>query len=1419
VLANPEYTTGGKPMITKRARFVLLLYSFFIAFLLSSCFRQSQPSNETPTPTLEQALFGDSDLDTAIRSDVLVENATAIEETPATDALDGIELPADPESQLSSQNVLVGAKGFTVYIRKDPNNSIPIRIYTHNETTNISTYIYGGTREISSVAVSGDGNKVIATLKETVDAASDFEVYEFTVTPKTVTQLTTNTTQEANVSMAASANLYVWEGDSPVGVVRRVIFIRDNATLPSPTLTFLNVTTPQTEPSISGNGQFIALMRRSTVNNSYVVTVYNRIANTYLSVAGSYSVLSSPSPSNDGKRVAYLSTGTASYALVLRDVGVTPATTKTILSSTTRLDHPHLTADGNYLTYAQTNATGAQIVYTKNLVAAGLAGTSAGAAPVVSSGSYWQQPAPPPPPPPLTAADIQINGGAAPMVFGAGSFTFDASIFGGTNYQWSFGDGSSASSEFAEKDYATPGKYTVTLSFTDASGQPKTFSTQVAKYDEIHNLPSTRAASGDNKIVFDVEFPLDGFIYEWDTGDGQKVQQPRVEKDYSSATAPGSNSALGFYDVVLNVYDNRQTTPPGITTAATAPVLASTQYTRVNIYHAKPVAKFTAQHSQSIEGIAVAGYAPFTVNFDASSSTTEVGNMLTYEWSFGDGTTSTDAITSKTYEAQGRYLVMLKVKDKYLQEAISRTFVYVLTNRQKILSGFRYPQLTASLQAPDVLAEAQAWEAEALKAGEFATEATDLSTSDFSPQATTFFDDFYPVVTHTSGSILNAIFYPLSGSFVTQGVLTYVNGSQVFPNVTPGVIAAENPVNPSQLWNSILFTSVAVPKPVRDGINSVQVINSSQLFDLKYSGFTGLRVPRVVISILPDEQMPGDIASPMITETTVQLNGKTELMLQVNIRESEAPLFAEFEVPVYAVDTNGSNLTNLDGLFRAKFDNLPDSEVVDGVMVQGKAYIKAKLPLNVYGNGQPIDLTRVRIYANTPSCDGVALYKLPNPVVGGSPTNTTKSIAGCTFVTATFEAPSNTALPAYAYTLPADFDTSSNKIKLGLNSTEAYDNNFKDVPGNVATFVIGFIPILGDSVDLLTQVYNTAVGNEVDPVLATLATGGLILDITTGGIGDFTSIFKGAYRLSLQAAEQGLGGVLALVIKEQAQSLLTGAITARQFIQGLGDRLKTFVDFATPGSGCGILGYQCWGIYDRLALGFKNGGGLLPVDAIKKLDDELASDSYAWMEKSTALNDVFSCPLNFGAINYLVDAEDDIFTAQATRRNNLVCPSKTTGRTKIDTGLTYPGGSGTKKIYFQRPDVAEATITKNTAGAFDDGAAMSVRDDLFDAVKKQGDQRCHIIGKQFGGSGSVFNFFPCQGSLNGGALAQFETALKREVNALSTPSLKLKVTFEYNDVAFPNRPSKMIYEYLDNNNQPINLNDPRFTNPMTFLNP
>ena len=51
-----------------------------------------------------------------------------------------------------------------------------------------------------------------------------------------------------------------------------------------------------------------------------------------------------------------------------------------------------------------------------------------------------------------------------------------------------------------------------------------------------------------------------------------------------------------------------------------------------------------------------------TVNFDAGGSSDNVG-IVSYEWSFGDGTTGTGETTSHTYTNPGTYTVILTVKD------------------------------------------------------------------------------------------------------------------------------------------------------------------------------------------------------------------------------------------------------------------------------------------------------------------------------------------------------------------------------------------------------------------------------------------------------------------------------------------------------------------------------------------------------------------------------------------------------------------------------------------------------------------------------------------------------------------------------------------------------------------------------------
>jgi hypothetical protein len=60
---------------------------------------------------------------------------------------------------------------------------------------------------------------------------------------------------------------------------------------------------------------------------------------------------------------------------------------------------------------------------------------------------------------------------------------------------------------------------------------------------------------------------------------------------------------------------------------------------------------------------AIAGAAPFTVNFVGSNSSDPDGIVVSYLWDFGDGTTSTLANVSKTYQGAGDFNVKLTVTD------------------------------------------------------------------------------------------------------------------------------------------------------------------------------------------------------------------------------------------------------------------------------------------------------------------------------------------------------------------------------------------------------------------------------------------------------------------------------------------------------------------------------------------------------------------------------------------------------------------------------------------------------------------------------------------------------------------------------------------------------------------------------------
>ena len=76
-----------------------------------------------------------------------------------------------------------------------------------------------------------------------------------------------------------------------------------------------------------------------------------------------------------------------------------------------------------------------------------------------------------------------------------------------------------------------------------------------------------------------------------------------------------------------------------------------------------------------------------TVSFDGSASSDPQGDPLTYEWTFGDGTTGTGAKPTHTYEAFGEYTVTLVVRDNKGGQSAPVTTSAVIANLPPTVNG------------------------------------------------------------------------------------------------------------------------------------------------------------------------------------------------------------------------------------------------------------------------------------------------------------------------------------------------------------------------------------------------------------------------------------------------------------------------------------------------------------------------------------------------------------------------------------------------------------------------------------------------------------------------------------------------------------------------------------------------------------
>ena len=93
------------------------------------------------------------------------------------ESLESEESVAEKNSDLATQAVLPMVSGHEVYYRVKTDLS-QYQIWSYDQANDVRTSIYSSSYEVQSVAVNGDGNIVVASIK---DASGFFDVYIFNI--------------------------------------------------------------------------------------------------------------------------------------------------------------------------------------------------------------------------------------------------------------------------------------------------------------------------------------------------------------------------------------------------------------------------------------------------------------------------------------------------------------------------------------------------------------------------------------------------------------------------------------------------------------------------------------------------------------------------------------------------------------------------------------------------------------------------------------------------------------------------------------------------------------------------------------------------------------------------------------------------------------------------------------------------------------------------------------------------------------------------------------------------------------------------------------------------------------------------------------------------------------------------------------
>jgi|GEM_PF-500662 len=232
------------------------------------------------------------------------------------------------------------------------------------------------------------------------------------------------------------------------------------------------------------------------------------------------------------------------------------------------------------------------------------------------------------------AASLTASFTVTPTAGVAGVTTFacsDTSI-GATSWAWNFGDGFTSSLQNPAHVYSTPGTYTIQLTASGSGGQSfASHNVSVTSGIAADFTFSPTAPTTQQNVTFTDRSSGNIASWLWSFGDGTSSTQQNPVKRFTSG---------GNYNVVLTV--------------STATGSTSTNAHIVTVTTATPATPpVSAAFDMSATTVTVRGNVTFT---DRST-----GSPTSWQWNFGDGSTSNLQNPTHAYAFQGSYGVSLTV--------------------------------------------------------------------------------------------------------------------------------------------------------------------------------------------------------------------------------------------------------------------------------------------------------------------------------------------------------------------------------------------------------------------------------------------------------------------------------------------------------------------------------------------------------------------------------------------------------------------------------------------------------------------------------------------------------------------------------------------------------------------------------------